>query len=149
MDKNTKKLISIEKVFSFPHGKLATNIQLDQNNVDVVNNNEDEIFQATVEMLDSLDSKKNNEKFTTINEKFKKFHIGNICDQRFKDIWKSDKYWEVMNYLASPKFNAQKMCASLCLQHNVNEALDAQIKNKPSSQLKQPAGAKPQHINFI
>ena len=38
------------------------------------------------------------------------------------DIWKSDKYWDVMNYLASPKFNAQKMCASL--QHKVNEALD-------------------------
>ena len=35
------------------------------------------------------------------------------------------------------------------LQHKVNETLDAHIKNKPSSQLKQPAGAKPQHINFI
>ena len=22
-----------------------------------------------------------------------------------KDIWKSDRYWEVMNYIASPKFN--------------------------------------------
>ena len=31
------------------------------------------------------------------NEKYKKFHIGNICDKRFKDIWASDKYWEVMN----------------------------------------------------
>ena len=83
------------------------------------------------------------------NEKYKKFHIGNICDQRFKDIWKSDKYWEVMNYLASPKFNAQKMCASLCLQHKVNEALDAHVKGKATLKLKQTNKTKPQHINFV
>ena len=47
------------------------------------------------------------------NEKYKKFHIGNIVDKRFKDIWASDQYWDVMNYLASPEFNAQKMCDSL------------------------------------
>ena len=41
------------------------------------------------------------------NEKYKKFHIGNICETRFKDIWNSDRYWEVMNFLV-PKFNAQK-----------------------------------------
>ena len=81
------------------------------------------------------------------NEKYKKFHIGNICDTRFKDIWKSDRYWEVMNYLASPKFNAQKMCASLCLQHKVNEALDDFVKGK--GDLKQPSTDSPEHINFI
>ena len=62
------------------------------------------------------------------NEKYKKFHIGNIVDKRFKDIWASDQYWDVMNYLASPEFNAQKMCGSLCLQHKVNEALDDHLK---------------------
>ena len=46
------------------------------------------------------------------NEKYKKFHIGNIVDKRFKDIWNSEHYWEVMNYLASPNFNAQK-CVEL------------------------------------
>ena len=81
------------------------------------------------------------------NEKYKKFHIGNICEKRFKDIWASDKYWEVMNYLASPKFNAQKMCATLCLQHNVNEALDAHIKGKID--IKRPEGSTPDHINFV
>ncbi|MDC0354204.1 radical SAM protein [Candidatus Pelagibacter sp.] len=81
------------------------------------------------------------------NEKYKKFHIGNICDTRFKDIWKSDKYWEVMNYLSSPKFNAQKMCASLCLQHKVNETLDDFVKGK--GDLKQPDTESPEHINFI
>jgi MoaA/NifB/PqqE/SkfB family radical SAM enzyme len=81
------------------------------------------------------------------NEKYKKFHIGNICETRFKDIWNSDRYWEVMNYLASPKFNAQKMCASLCLQHKVNEALDDFVKGK--GDLKQPDTDPPEHINFI
>ena len=81
------------------------------------------------------------------NEKYKKFHIGNICEKRFKDIWKSDKYWEVMNYIASSKFNAQKMCASLCLQHKVNETLDNFVKGK--TDLTKPNTSPPEHINFI
>ena len=81
------------------------------------------------------------------NEKYKKFHIGNICEQRFKDIWRSDRYWEVMNYLASPEFNAQKMCGSLCLQHKVNEVLDNLVKEK--LQLVQPQGQPPQHLAFV
>ncbi len=81
------------------------------------------------------------------NEKYKKFHIGNICDERFIDIWKSDRYWEVMNYLSGPNFNAQNMCAALCLQHKVNEILDNHMKGY--NQIKTPEGPKPQHINFI
>ncbi|HWQ90427.1 MAG TPA: radical SAM protein [Clostridia bacterium] len=81
------------------------------------------------------------------NEKYKKFHIGNICEQGFKDIWKSDRYWEVMNYLASPEFNAQKMCGSLCLQHKVNETLDNMVKEKV--QLKPVQGPPPQHLAFV
>ena len=50
------------------------------------------------------------------NERYKRYHIGNICDNRFKDIWNSDEYWNVMKYLASPEFNAQKMCGTLCLR---------------------------------
>ena len=82
------------------------------------------------------------------NERYKKFHIGNICEKRFKDIWASDRYWEVMNYLASPKFNAQKMCGSLCLQHKVNENLDEYQKGRlifPDITSLIP----PQHINFV
>ncbi len=81
------------------------------------------------------------------NERYKKFHIGNICEQRFRDIWASDKYWEVMNYLASPKFNAQKMCGSLCLQHKVNEALDGYKKGQMS--IERSDGPPPQHLNFV
>ena len=81
------------------------------------------------------------------NEKYKKFHMGNICEERFKDIWKSDRYWEVMNYLSSPKFNAQEMCTSLCLQHKVNESLDQMMKGQ--ADIKTPTGTKPEHVNFI
>ena len=81
------------------------------------------------------------------NERYKKFHIGNIVERRFKDIWASDEYWEIMNYLASPEFNAQKMCATLCLQHKLNEYLDEHIKGR--LELAEPSSPPPQHINFI
>ena len=82
------------------------------------------------------------------NEKYKKFHIGNICETRFKDIWESDNYWEVMKYLASPDFNAQKMCGALCLQHKVNQSLDNYIKGKFDFE-DVDISKKPNHINFI
>lgn len=81
------------------------------------------------------------------NERYKRFHSGNIVEQRFKDIIQSDRYWEIVNHLASPDFNAQTMCGSLCLQHKVNEALDGYQKGLVV--LQEPAGAPPQHINFI
>jgi MoaA/NifB/PqqE/SkfB family radical SAM enzyme len=82
------------------------------------------------------------------NERYKKFHIGNICEERFRDIVTSDRYWEVMNHLASPEFNAQKMCGSLCLQHKTNEFLDAYMKGEVS--LPELSGQlPPQHLNFI
>ena len=49
-----------------------------------------------------------------------------------------------MNYLASPEFNAQKMCGSLCLQHKVNEALDDHLKGR--REIKKPSGTKPTFV---
>ena len=72
IDKNTQKLISKEKLFKFPLGSLATNAQLDQNNINIIDNSEDEIFQSTVEMLDCLENKVNSENFMVLNDKFKK-----------------------------------------------------------------------------
>ena len=65
------------------------------------------------------------------NDRYRKFHIGNICETRFKEIWASDRYWEVVNYLASENFNASKSCGALCLQHKTNEALDNYKKGSP------------------
>ncbi len=82
------------------------------------------------------------------NERYKKFHIGNICEERFIDLWNSDRYWEVMNYIGGPQFNAQTMCGSLCLQHKVNEYLDEYAKGRvelPDLTGRLP----PQHINFV
>ena len=81
------------------------------------------------------------------NDRYKKFHIGNITETRFKDIWNSDRYWEVMRYLSSPEFNAQKMCGSLCLQHKVNETLDKYVKGE--GEIQKPSGEDPPHVDFI
>ena len=81
------------------------------------------------------------------NERYKRFHIGNICKTRFKDIWNSDEYWEVMNHLASDNFDAQSMCGTLCLQHKVNEALDNHIKG--TKKISQSKIKSVPHVNFI
>lgn len=81
------------------------------------------------------------------SEKYKKYHIGNIIDTPFKEILNSDRYWEVMNYLASKDFDACSMCTKLCLQEKINEFL-WDLK-KGAIQLKNPEGEPPMHINFI
>ena len=81
------------------------------------------------------------------NKRYKKYHIGNIADTSFKEIWQSDRYWEVINLIASEKFDARTMCGSLCLQHKVNEFL-WDIKNGKAD-LKETKGDPPDHINFI
>jgi MoaA/NifB/PqqE/SkfB family radical SAM enzyme len=81
------------------------------------------------------------------NSRYKKYHIGNIVDKSFKEIWQSNRYWEVINILASEKFDARTMCGSLCLQHKVNEFLwDIKI-GKPV--LKEESDSPPMHVNFI
>lgn len=82
------------------------------------------------------------------NERYRDgYHIGNIVTERFRDIVKSDRYWEVVGRLASPEFDAQTMCGTLCLQHKTNEALDRHVKGLEI--IDQPAGGVPAHVNFI
>jgi MoaA/NifB/PqqE/SkfB family radical SAM enzyme len=81
------------------------------------------------------------------NPKYGKYHIGNIATTRFKDIVFSNRYWEVMNELASPRFNAKTMCGKLCVQHKVSEALDQYKKGLIT--LERPEGDPPLHENFI
>lgn len=80
-------------------------------------------------------------------ERYKKYHIGNIAETPFKEIWKSDRYWEVIDLIASPKFDARTMCGSLCLQHKVNEFL-WDLKHGEAA-FREEIGREPQHVNFI
>ena len=81
------------------------------------------------------------------NSKYKNYHIGNIAEQSYKEIWKSDKYWEVMNHIGSQKFDARTMCGTLCLQHKVNEFL-YDIKHN-GAVIPEDPGPSPMHVNFI
>jgi hypothetical protein len=81
------------------------------------------------------------------NARYSKLHIGNFTEERFKDIWRSERYWRAMNYLASPAFDARTMMGTLPIQHYVSVALDNHAKN---IQLIQPGGlVKPLHYNFL
>jgi MoaA/NifB/PqqE/SkfB family radical SAM enzyme len=85
------------------------------------------------------------------NERYKWAHMGNITQTRFKDIWASDRYWDVMRRLASDKFNAQKACGSLCLQHSVNRLLDNYKKGQFKLEEVEPkeGETRPKHEAFI
>jgi MoaA/NifB/PqqE/SkfB family radical SAM enzyme len=81
------------------------------------------------------------------NARHSKLHIGNFTEERMKDIWKSDRYWRVMNYLASPYFNAQTMMGTLPIQHYVSVALDNHLKG--IQRIRPGIGEKPLHVNFL
>ena len=81
------------------------------------------------------------------NARHSKLHIGNFTEERMKDIWKSERYWRVMNYLASPYFNAQTMMGTLPIQHYVSVALDNHLKG--IQRIQPGTGEKPLHVNFL
>ena len=81
------------------------------------------------------------------NSKYKKYHIGNIAEKSFKEIWQSERYRDVLNFIASDKFDARTMCGTLCLQHKVNEFL-WDLKSTGAS-LPAPKGRRVLHKNFI
>jgi len=81
------------------------------------------------------------------NARYSKLHIGNFVDERFKDIFKSDRYWKIMNYLASPNFDAQTMMGTLPIQHYVSVALDNHLKG--IEKISPRPGQKPLHVNFL
>ncbi len=82
------------------------------------------------------------------NQRYKKrFHIGNLVETSFKKLWQSERYWEVMDELASPRYDAGSMCGYLCLQHAANIYLN-NLK-QGNTTLEEPLGEPPLHINFI
>jgi len=82
------------------------------------------------------------------HSRYSQYHIGDLKEQSFYDIWSSDKYNEVMGYISSDKFDAKKQCATLCLQDKVNEVLNDLVENDVWID---DVGRKkvPDHINFI
>jgi hypothetical protein len=81
------------------------------------------------------------------NAKISKLHIGNFTEERFIDMFKSDRYWRAMDYLASPSFNAQTMMGTLPIQHYVSVALDNHVKE--IEKIKPAVGDRPMHVNFL
>ena len=81
------------------------------------------------------------------NDKYKQYHIGNIVDTSFKEIWRSARYRQVMELIASDQFDPRTMCGTLCLQHKVNEYLyDLRHRSVDGSK---PSAEPPEHVNFI
>ena len=81
------------------------------------------------------------------NARYSKLHIGNFSEERFIDIFRSDRYSKIMNYLASPDFDARTMMGTLPIQHYVSVALDNHVKE---IQKIEPAnGENPLHVNFL
>jgi MoaA/NifB/PqqE/SkfB family radical SAM enzyme len=81
------------------------------------------------------------------NARHSKLHIGNYTEERFIDIWKSDRYWRAISYLASPAFDAQTMMGTLPIQHYVSVALDRHAKG--IERIQPATGPKPLHSNFL
>ena len=81
------------------------------------------------------------------NARYSKFHMGNFVDERFKSIFNSDRYSRIMNYLASPHFDAQTMMGTLPIQHYVSTALDNHKRG--TQRITAAAGEKPLHVNFL
>jgi MoaA/NifB/PqqE/SkfB family radical SAM enzyme len=81
------------------------------------------------------------------NARYSKLHMGNFADERFKDIFKSERYSKIMQYLASPNFDAQTMMGTLPIQHYVSEALDNHIKGL--AKISPSKNEEPLHVNFL
>jgi len=81
------------------------------------------------------------------NARYSKLHMGNFTDERFIDIFNSDRYTRIMQYLASPAFDAQTMMGTLPIQHYVSVALDNHIKG--IERLRPATGKNPLHVNFL
>jgi len=80
------------------------------------------------------------------NARYSKLHIGDFTTERFIDIFKSDRYWRAMNYIASPAFDAQTMMGTLPIQHYISTALDDHVKGR---RIVASQGQKPLHSNFL
>ena len=81
------------------------------------------------------------------NARYSKFHMGNFTEERFINVYKSNRYQRIMQYLASPYFDAKTMMGTLPIQHYVSVALDNHLKG--IQKIKPSNNEKPVHVNFL
>ena len=81
------------------------------------------------------------------NARYSKLHIGNFTEERFIDIFKSDRYRRIMKYISSEYFDAKTMMGTLPITHYLNQALDNHAKG--IEKIKPLNGPKPLHVNFL
>ena len=81
------------------------------------------------------------------NARYSKFHMGNFAEERFINIFRSDRYKKIMDYLASSNFDAQTMMGTLPIQHYVSVALDNHAKG--IEKIIPATNKKPLHVNFL
>ena len=77
--------------------------------------------------------------------------MGNVIDKSFKEIWESEKYWEVQKKIREI-VNVNKDCESNCRQHYINRFLfheGSSNINDIKDHYKDHIKKKPDHINFI
>ncbi len=76
-----------------------------------------------------------------------KLHMGNFTTEKFLDIFNSNRYWDAMNYISSPNFDAQTMMGTLPIQHYISIALDNHVKG--IEKIVPASGEDPLHVNFL
>jgi MoaA/NifB/PqqE/SkfB family radical SAM enzyme len=82
------------------------------------------------------------------NSKHTKFHMGYIAGpekKRFKDIFHSDRYWDIISYLASDEWDSRERCGPNCLQTSTNQWLFDHVNGKVDF----PVGAQPRDLEFL
>ena len=85
------------------------------------------------------------------NERKYEFLMGNVIEKSFKEIWESDRYWQVQEKVRK-EVNVNKHCESNCRQHYINRFLFHEGKSKLDQikkDYKDHINKKPDHINFI
>jgi hypothetical protein len=65
--------------------------------------------------------------------------------RRFKDIWQSDRYWDIVNYLGSEEFDPRERCGTQCLQTHTNKWLFDYTEGKVDF----PMSPAPPHLEFL
>lgn len=80
-------------------------------------------------------------------ERFKDFHIGYLQEKGLRELWQSERYWEIMGRLQDGSFDPRTQCGPQCLQDNANEYL-WDLKNGNIG-LEHTLEESPQHLNFV